>query len=398
MCRLWLLGLLISAALAPPAGRTQGERRPANSLSPQQVAAGWILLFDGETTLGWAPRGEVKFRFADGALVASDGGRGVLSTTAEFADYTLKAQVWIDEKANSGIFLRCPLSGEITEANAYEANVYDAHATWPTGSINRVGKTRVPVRSVGKWSDFEIRADGDRLRVSIDGKVTLEARDRNYRRGTIGLQYNGQGTVKFRNVMLQPLGLQSIFNGKDLSGWKVIPGHRSVYTVTPEGWLNVKNGNGEIQTEATYGDFLLQLEVFSNGEHLNSGVFFREQPGQFWAGYEAQIRNEWRGDDRTKPVDFGTGAIYNRQPARRVVSSDHEWFTMTIAAHGNHFATWVNGIQVTDFTDTRPESDNARQGLRLKAGVLGLQGHDPTTDLSFRNLRIAELPRAGSSK
>src|SRR5262249_36867649 len=153
--------------------------------------------------------------------------------------------------------------------------------------------------------------------------------------------YNGQGTVKFRNVMLQPLGLQSIFNGKDLSGWKVIPGHRSVYTVTPEGWLNVKNGNGEIQTEATYGDFFLQLEVFSNREHLNSGAFFREQPGQFWAGYEAQIRNEWRGDDRTKPVDFGTGAIYNRQPARRVVSSDHEWFTMTIAAHGNHFATWV---------------------------------------------------------
>jgi hypothetical protein len=76
------------------------------------------------------------------------------------------------------------------------------------------------------------------------------------------------------------------------------------------------------------------------------------------------------------------------------VSSDREWFTMTIAAHGPHLATWVNGVQVTDFTDARPPHENARQGYRSKAGVLSLQGHDPTTDLSFRNLRIAELPPA----
>jgi hypothetical protein len=198
--------------------------------------------------------------------------------------------------------------------------------------------------------------------------------------------------VRFRNIKLRPLGLKSIFNGKDLSGWKVIEGHQSEFSVTKEGWLNIKNGNGEIQTEGTWGDLVLQLEVYSNGDHLNSGVFFREQPGQFWIGYEAQIRNQWEGDDRTKPVDFGTGALYNRQKARRVVSSDREWFTMTVVAIGNHLSTWVNGIQVTDFTDTRPENQtNARTGSRTAAGVLGLQGHDPTTDLSFRNIRIAEV-------
>ena len=36
--------------------------------------------------------------------------------------------------------------------------------------------------------------------------------------------------------------------------------------------------------------------------------------------------------------------------------------------------------------------DNARNGCRLEKGPISLQGHDPTTDLSFRNLRIAELP------
>jgi hypothetical protein len=65
---------------------------------------------------------------------------------------------------------------------------------------------------------------------------------------------------------------------------------------------------------------------------------------------------------------------------------------MTVVAHGNHFATWVNGIQVTDWTDNRPPSDNARTGYRAAAGHISLQGHDPTTDLSFRNFRIAELP------
>ena len=106
-----------------------------------------------------------------------------------------------------------------------------------------------------------------------------------------------------------------------------------------------------------------------------------------------QIRNQWQGDDRTKPVDFGTGAIYRRQPARKVVSSDHEWFTMTLIAHGNHFATWVNGYQATDWNDPRPEKNNAREGCKLGPGPLSIQGHDPTTDLSFRNLRVAELKK-----
>jgi hypothetical protein len=329
----------------------------------------------------------------NGEIVAS-GGVGFLSTTTEFADFTLKAQVWIDAEANSGIFVRCPTSGELDAEKAYEVNIYDAHEMWPTGSINFIGKTKIPVKTVGKWSDFQVSAVGDRLQVWVDGKQTLDARDSKHPRGTIALQYNGKGVVKFRGIRLQPASLKSIFNGKDLTGWKVIPGHKSVYSVTPEGWLNVKDGNGSIQSEGQWGDFVFQLDVISNGTHLNSGIFFRELPDQFWAGYEAQIRNQWMGDDITKPVDFGTGAIYNRQAARKVVSADKQWFTMTILAHGPHMATWVDGYQVADFTDTRPPAESARNGLRTKAGAVSIQGHDPTTDLSFRNLKIVEFPGA----
>ena len=209
---------------------------------------------------------------------------------------------------------------------------------------------------------------------------------------------------------------------------------------------DLKNGNGDIQTEGQWDDFVLQIEVLSNGPHLNSGVFFRCIPGLFWSGYEAQIRNEWisdvtlkdgtkltgsltvKGDDaslqvytvqgkraqqprskevkkfnkadivevidhRDIPIDFGTGAIYNQQPARKVVSNDHEWYTMTIVANGNHLAVWVNGYQTADFTDKRPPNENARKGAKVDKGPLSLQGHDPTTDLCFRNIRIAELPK-----
>jgi hypothetical protein len=53
----------------------------------------------------------------------------------------------------------------------------------------------------------------------------------------------------------------------------------------------------------------------------------------------------------------------------------------------------VNGVQVVDWTDNRPVNANARNGCRLEKGNISLQGHDPTTDIDFRNFRLAELPK-----
>jgi hypothetical protein len=174
----------------------------------------------------------------------------------------------------------------------------------------------------------------------------------------------------------------------------VVPGGKSEFKAS-EGTINVRNGRGFLETESTWGDFILQAQIKTNGKHLNSGIFFRamagtaEEPSN---GYEAQVQNAFEGDDRTKPVDFGTGAIYRQAKARRVVSNDFEWFTMTVATSGPHVGVWVDGEMVTDWTDTRPPKDNPREGLRIKPGHFSLQGHDPTTDLSFRSLRAVELP------
>jgi hypothetical protein len=163
------------------------------------------------------------------------------------------------------------------------------------------------------------------------------------------------------------------------------------FEVTPAGELSARNGPGDLQTAGQYDNFVLQLECKTNGKGLNSGVFFRCIPDQYQNGYEAQVHNGYK-DDRTKPVDFGTGAIYRRVPARKVVADDGAWFTMTVVADGPHFATWVNGYQTVDWTDDRKPSDNPRQGLRLAKGHISIQGHDPTTDLLFRNIRLVELP------
>jgi hypothetical protein len=197
--------------------------------------------------------------------------------------------------------------------------------------------------------------------------------------------------------VFEPILLEPLFSGVDLKGWKQYHGDdkraKSKFTVTPEGWLNVKDGPGDLQTEQQFDDFLLQFECISNGKQLNSGIFFRCLPGQYQNGYEAQIHNGFVDNDRTKPKDYGTGAIYRRQKARKVVPNDFEWFSMTLIARGNHMATWVNGYQVTDFADTRPANDNPRNGSKTGKGPISIQGHDPTTNLSFRNIRIAMIPK-----
>ena len=53
--------------------------------------------------------------------------------------------------------------------------------------------------------------------------------------------------------------------------------------------------------------------------------------------------------------------------------------------------TWVNGYPTVDWVDERPANANGRNGLKLDAGPISIQGHDPTTDLLFRNFRITEI-------
>jgi hypothetical protein len=338
----------------------------------------WINLFDGETTFGWTAIGDAEWTVNDGTLKGANGTGGMLVSTSKFKDFELTARVRVKAGSSSGLVVRSLLEGHPTENGSGVIWFRERNNAKP------------------RWRDIRVEALGERVAATIDGKKVKDF-DATNDRGYIGLLYNhnGDATVEMSEMKLRPLSLHPIFDGKSLDGWNIIPGHRSEFSIM-DGAINIKNGNGQIETSGLYKSFLLQLDVISNGDHLNSGVFFRGPAGVFWKGYESQVRNEWKEGDRSKPNDYGTGGNYGNQAARKVVSSDYEWFQKTVVSHDNHFAIWIDGYLASDFYDTRPVHPraDAKKGYVPGPGTIHLQGHDPTTDLSFRNIVIEDYDAA----
>jgi hypothetical protein len=363
---------------------------PPDLLPEDELADGWISLFDGHSLFGWQRPDEANWRVEDGAIKVDSGEKCLLCTSTEFSDYELKVDFRCPQTTNSGVFLHTAVVPTDPAQDCYELNIAGPDNPFPTGSL--VFRQRAQIDPVSPdWHSYHVTLDGARITVLLDGQQILEYEDpRPLGRGPIGLQFN-TGEVAFRNICLRPLGTESIFNGKDLSGWNTYPEMASKFTVTETGEMNVRDGRGQLETEASYGDFILQLECMTHAERLNSGVFFRCIPGDTMMGYECQIQNGFKNDDRTQPEDCGTGGFFRRQDARYVVADDLDWFHLTLVADGPHMAAWVDGYQVSDWTDDREPHENPRKGLRLEPGTLMIQGHDPTTNLSFRNLRIAPV-------
>lgn len=387
-----ILFFALTIALAPLSAQP-------NTLTPREVEEGWILLWDGKTDYGWEWHGDAQWTFAGGVLRADSGGAGWLGTTSMFGDFELKAEFRTAADGNSGIFLRSARTGQ-PHKTGYELQIYDAQPQgFNTGSLVFYVKAKPAKLIPDQWNTYEVRAAGSRFVVKLNGQTVLDANDSSHAVGVIGLQYNAGKPIEFRNLKLKPLGLTPLFNGKDLTGWRKVdrPNRNAVHEWSVrDGLLHVEKGPGQLETEKEFANFVLQLAIRANppgpDHHPNSGVFFRGEKGVFWSGYESQIRNEFKDGDRKQPVDFGTGGLYFYVPAREVIPNDGEFFHKTIVAHGRHMAVWINGIQTSDWEDTRPEGNNARKQAKLTPGVFSLQAHDPTTNLDFKEIRAVELP------
>lgn len=368
-----------------------------NQLSAEDVEAGWIKLFDGHTLFGWQPNSEAQWTVSNGEIQIPEGPKGLLCTTTRFADYELRCDAWIDTTSNSGIFLRTPLKPTNPAVDCYELNICDQHpAGFTSGSLVARAKPSQTVPTAGSWHTYEATVVGPEVTVKLDGQVMATYKDETanpLKTGFIGLQQNG-GPARFRNIYLKPLGFQSLWNGEDLSGWRVVPGSAGTFEVK-EKLLHVAGGRGFLETETRADNFILQFTARTLADNLNGGIFFRAMEGTEKApshGYEFQIHNGFKNGDRNQPLDHGTGAIFRRVSARRIVANDNAWLTGTLIADGPHFSTWVNGIQMVDWTDSRQPNVNPREGLRLEAGHFSLQGHDPTTQFDFKSIQLAPLP------
>jgi hypothetical protein len=374
-------------------------------LTKDQVREGWINLFDGTTLFGWASnREDINWAVVDGTISADSGSNGLLLTNVPFADYELHCEFNAAKGTNSGVFLRTLFDPKEVTADCYELNIADAQPQgFLTGSFVGRKQTAEPINGSGGWKTLDVVVDGNSFRVKLDGQEVMNYLDETptvRRNGLIGLQKNS-GKVQFRNVRLKPLNLQPLLNGVDLSGWKAVPTKPDAKSVADFKWqdetVHVKGGPGFLETEKTFGDFVFQIDAATHAKELNSGFFFRAIEGTAAApsnGYEIQVNSLREGGDRTKPdkVQRGTGAIFNRATARIVAADDFQWATITLVAAGPQFATWVNGYPVVNWKDDRKPDENPRKGLRLEAGHISLQGHDPTTDVSFRKARIGALP------
>ena len=373
----------------------------ANSLTSKEVNEGWVLLFDGKSLFGWHAHGGAQWRVADEAILADGGESGWLRSGGVFGDFLLRCEFRTSAKGNSGLFVRSAKEGQ-PHVTGYEVQIWNDHPKFPTGSlVNHVATPKKAALRGERWNSFEIRAEGDQYTISLNGKKVLEAKEGKSAAGHIGLQFNKENKIEFCNIKLKPLGLRPIFDGKTLRGWRKVDTPRAkeppVWSVQ-NGALHVEKGPGQLETESTYDNFVLQMVIRTNprdaNHHPNSGVFLRGEASSFWSGYESQIRNEYKEGDPTKPVDFGTGAIYHYQPARKIVAKDGEFFLKTVSASGRHFNIWINGYLVTDWEDPHPEGMEVRKKqAKLTAGPISLQAHDPTTNLDFKDIRLAALGR-----
>jgi 3-keto-disaccharide hydrolase len=167
---------------------------------------GWITLFDGQHLDRWNAIGDANWVLVDGEVHAFNG-NGFLVSKDTFTDFEIKAEFWVDTKANSGIFIRCTDPEKVTATNAYEVNIFDERPdpSFGTGAIVNVAKVEPMPKAADKWNTYEIVAKGPKFTVTLNGQRTVDgAEDDKHKSGRIALQY-AAGVVKFRLVRVKPL-------------------------------------------------------------------------------------------------------------------------------------------------------------------------------------------------
>ena len=189
-------GLLIGTAVLY-AGAASGE------------SDGWITLLDSTNKGEWSEVGKANWDMKDGALVADklDGkDLSYLVSKNSYKDFEIRAEFWVDDAANSGIFIRCDQSDKIDSKICYEVNIFDKRPdpTYGTGAIVDVAKVDPMPKAAGKWNTYEITAKGPHLTVVLNGQKTADVDDSKHLSGPFALQY-GSVVVKFRKVQIKPL-------------------------------------------------------------------------------------------------------------------------------------------------------------------------------------------------
>lgn len=177
---------------------------------------------------------------------------------------------------------------------------------------------------------------------------------------------------------------QTLFNGRDLTGWVVM--HGGDWTIEDAvlvgrngtNWSTDPEVSGSwLRTERPYQDFILDLEYTIEG---NSGIFIRSglDKNPAFTGYEMQIVS----DHGRAPSKGSAGSLYDVvAPSQNMTRPIGQWNQVRILAEGPRIQIILNGEMVVDFDEAS----------RSEIGYIGLQNHDDKSVVKFRNIRLTEL-------
>lgn len=186
-------------------------------------------------------------------------------------------------------------------------------------------------------------------------------------------------------------GFTSLFNGKDLTGWKV---NEHTDTFSLKDGAIVAHGPrshcfyvGDFHNH-TFKDFELRVDVMTK-PGSNGGIYIQtEYQPQGWPGkgFEIQVNNTYNTDPRK------TGSIYEVKDNAGKVAEDNKWFTEDITAKGDTISVKVDGKLVSEWTQPADWAGTKDfPGRRIGAGTIALQGHDPGSTVYYKNIRIKLL-------
>jgi len=183
-------------------------------------------------------------------------------------------------------------------------------------------------------------------------------------------------------------GWVQLFNGKDLTGWKVYPEGTGNWQVKDGAIVGSGRASHLFSERGDYENFHYRVEAKIN-DGGNSGQYFRTQFGPgFPKGYEAQINSTQRDPIKTGSLYPAFNSKLRPEEREKLLIKEKlhkpdEWFTQEVIAQGNHIVIKVNGRTTVDFVD--------REKTFTK-GHFAIQQHDPGGRIEVRKIEVKELP------
>jgi len=418
-------GLLLSACILI-AGLLSCAGTKHNTLTEEEIANGWKLLFDGETLTGWKdynkPTLNQPWHVVKGCIQAKGDGSdsdGYLVTVNEYENFELSWDWKLSKGGNSGMLYHVvehPLF-KVPYATGPEYQLIDEpNFPEPLEEWQKLGvdyamhlpdKSLMKVNPAGKWNNAKIVFDNGHVEHWLNGVKILQfeawsddwferknsGKWSDYpeyglaRKGVLSLQDHGY-PASFRNIKIKELPRKNrevnLFNGVDLKGW-VAYGTEKWYV--ENGLLICESGPdkqyGYLSTREYYDDFDLTVE-FKQEADGNSGVFFR-------SFIPSGVRiNGWQCEVAPKGLhtggiyeSYGRGWLVRPAPENETVLKVGDWNLMRLQVQGDHVVTWLNGVEMIHIHDAKIGAGKGRIALQIHDGG-GIR-------VLWRNLKLKTL-------